>query len=142
MVLNDSTPAPLSWRLLLAVGMLSASALPVGVRGADAQGRAAADCDRATVSAEVDDATPSEIQHKGSPERPSQTLPPDGERLEMNLSTSWVLVADHEIPRAQADQPDIVELTPLSPTRFRRCRRWRGRRPTQPGRRSCRLWLL
>ena len=71
MVLNDSPPVRLGARWLLAVGLLAALALPLGLRGADAEDCSAAGCDRATASTEADDAPASETRRKGSTERPA-----------------------------------------------------------------------
>lgn len=43
-----------------------------------------------------------------------QVLSPS-ERLEMILSTSRILKLDQKVPRAQVGNPEIIELTPLSP---------------------------
>jgi beta-lactamase regulating signal transducer with metallopeptidase domain len=118
MVLNDSPPPRLRWRSLFAVAVLAASALPVGVRGADAEGPPVDGRARGGVSGDMDDATPSETRHTGSPPRPTQTLPPDGTRLEMPLSTRRVLVDDRGIRQAQVENPEVVELTPLSRTQI------------------------
>jgi pilus assembly protein CpaC len=40
------------------------------------------------------------------------------ERLEMTVRTSRILTMDQKIPQAQVNNPDIVELTPLSPTQI------------------------
>jgi len=38
------------------------------------------------------------------------------ERLEMTVHTSRILTLDQKIPQAQVNNPDVLELTPLSPT--------------------------
>ena len=40
------------------------------------------------------------------------------ERLEMTVKTSRILTMDQKIPQAQVNNPDIMELTPLSPTQI------------------------
>ena len=40
------------------------------------------------------------------------------ERLEMTAHTSRILTMDHKIPQAQVNNPDILELTPLSPNQI------------------------
>ena len=40
------------------------------------------------------------------------------ERLEMTVNTSRILEMDQKIPQAQVNNPDILELTPLSPTQI------------------------
>ena len=39
-----------------------------------------------------------------------------GGRLEMTVNTSRRLVMDQKIPEAQVNNPDLLDLTPLSPT--------------------------
>ena len=46
------------------------------------------------------------------------------ERLEMTIHTSRILTMDQKIPQAQVNNPDILDVTPLSPNRFR-CRQRR-----------------
>ena len=38
------------------------------------------------------------------------------ERMEMIVSTSRILTLDQKIPQAQVNNPDILDLVPLSPT--------------------------
>jgi pilus assembly protein CpaC len=40
------------------------------------------------------------------------------ERMEMTVHTSRILTMDQKIPQAQVNNPDILELTPLSPTQI------------------------
>ncbi len=40
------------------------------------------------------------------------------ERLEMTVNTSRILTMDQKIPQAQVNNPEILELTPLSPTQI------------------------
>jgi len=62
-------------------------------------------CERA--SAESPQAATSSIIHK---------VQSASERQEMTVNTSRILTLDAKIPQAQVNNPDIVELTPLSPT--------------------------
>jgi len=38
------------------------------------------------------------------------------ERMEMNVHSSWIITIGQKIPQAQVNNPDILDLTPLSPT--------------------------
>ena len=40
------------------------------------------------------------------------------ERLEMTVRTSRILTMDQKIPQAQVNNPDVLELTPLSPSQI------------------------
>ena len=40
---------------------------------------------------------------------------PGGDRLEMTVHTSRILTMDQKIPQAQVNNPEVLELTPLSP---------------------------
>jgi pilus assembly protein CpaC len=40
------------------------------------------------------------------------------ERMEMTVSTSRILTLEQKIPQAQVNNPDLLELTPLSPTQI------------------------
>src|SRR5687768_4742596 len=40
------------------------------------------------------------------------------QRLEMTVNTSRILSLDHKVPQAQVNNPEILELTPLSATRI------------------------
>ena len=60
-----------------------------------------------TVLAQSDDFRPPSIIHK---------VRGANERMEMTVTTSRILTLDEKIPTAQVNNPEILELTPLSPT--------------------------